>query len=245
MRGNLLLSVCGSLPLVGATSSVPSGDRAQAEVCAKHQAGEGVARWYPLPSPLPNPPHQGEGTRGTGSRAKPAFTLLEVILALVILGAALAIFGEVMQLANQNAADARAETQAQLIASSLMDEILAGSIDDSPANRQPLDIDDDVRWVYSVSTGTATVEGVYPLVVEVEQDVEAKFNPVKYRLVRWMSTIPEGDEANEEADADSQQQQSQQQSQNQGSGTQQQGGSGTAGGAGRAGGAGSAGGSQR
>ena len=163
-----------------------------------------------------------------------AFTLLEVILALVILGAALAIFGEVMQLANQNAADARAETQAQLIASSLMDEILAGSIDDSPANRQPLEVDDDVRWVYSVSTGTATVEGVYPLVVEVEQDVEAKFNPVKYRLVRWMSTTPEGSEASEESDANSQQQS--QQSQNRSSGAQQ--------GAGGASGGGAAGGSQ-
>jgi prepilin-type N-terminal cleavage/methylation domain-containing protein len=172
-----------------------------------------------------------------------AFTLLEVILSLVILGAALAIFGEVMQLANQNAADARAETQAQLLASSLMDEILAGSIDDSPANRQPLEVDDEVRWIYSVSTGTATVEGVYPLVVEVEQDVEAKFNPVKYRLVRWLSTTPEGSEAEEEADADSQQRS--QQSQNQSSGQQQQGGAGTAGGAGQAGGAGSAGGSQR
>jgi type II secretory pathway pseudopilin PulG len=170
--------------------------------------------------------------------------LLEVILSLVILGAALAIFGEVMQLANQNAADARAETQAQLLASSLMDEILAGSIDDSPANRQPLEVDDEVRWIYSVSTGTATVEGVYPLVVEVEQDVEAKFNPVKYRLVRWLSTTPEGSEAQEEADADSQQRS--QQSQNQSSGgEQQQGGAGTAGGAGQAGGAGSAGGSQR
>ena len=163
-----------------------------------------------------------------------AFTLLEVILALVILGAALAIFGEVMQLANQNAADARAETQAQLIASSLMDEILAGSIDDSPANRQPLEIDDDVRWVYSVSTGTTTVEGVYPLVVEVEQDVEAEFNPVKYRLVRWMATTPEGSEASEESDANSQQQS--QQSQNQSSGAQQ--------GAGGASGGGAAGGSQ-
>ena len=54
-----------------------------------------------------------------------AFTLLEVILALVILGGALAIFGEVVQLANRSAVDARAETQAQLLASSLMDEIMA------------------------------------------------------------------------------------------------------------------------
>jgi prepilin-type N-terminal cleavage/methylation domain-containing protein len=159
---------------------------------------------------------------------KPAFTLLEVILSLVILGAALAIFGEVMQLANQNAADARAETQAQLLATSLMDEILAGSIDDSPANRQPLDVDDDVKWIYSVSTGTATVDGVYPLVVEVEQDVEAKFNPVKFRLVRWLSSTPEGSEADEEADADAQQQSQQRQGQSSGA---QQGGGASGGGA--------------
>jgi prepilin-type N-terminal cleavage/methylation domain-containing protein len=163
---------------------------------------------------------------------RPAFTLLEVILALVILGAALAIFGEVMQLANQNAVSARAETQAQLLATSLLDEILAGSIDDSPANRQPLEVDDDVKWVYSVSTGTATIDGVYPLVVEVEQDVEAKFNPVKFRLVRWLSSTPEGSEADEEADA----QQQSQQGQGQSSGAQQ--------GGGASGGAGSAGGSQ-
>jgi prepilin-type N-terminal cleavage/methylation domain-containing protein len=162
----------------------------------------------------------------------PAFTLLEVILSLVILGAALAIFGEVMQLANQNAADARSETQAQLLATSLMDEILAGSIDDSPANRQPLEVDNDVKWVYSLSTGTATVDGVYPLVVEVEQEVEAKFNPVKFRLVRWLSSTPEGSEADEEADA----QQQSQQGQGQSSGAQQ--------GGGASGGAGSAGGSQ-
>src|SRR5690606_31678516 len=132
--------------------------------------------------------HRRHATSRRFRTPHPAFTLLEVILALVILGAALAIFGEVMQLANQNAADSRAETQAQLLATSLMDEILAGSIDDSPANRQPLEVDDDVKWVYSISTGTATVDGVYPLVIEVEQDVEAKFNAVKFRLVRWLSS---------------------------------------------------------
>lgn len=133
-----------------------------------------------------------------------AFTLLEVILALVILGAALAIFGEVMQLATRNALDARAETQAQLLASSLMDEILAGSIDDSSASRQPLEVTDNVRWVYSVSTGTATVEGVYPLVVLVEQDIEARLNPVKFRLVRWLPTVAETSENEEEEASDSQ-----------------------------------------
>ena len=64
------------------------------------------------------------------SRRRAAFTLLEVILALVILSAALAIIFEVMQLANQNAADDRIEKQHQFLATSVMDEILARSIDE-------------------------------------------------------------------------------------------------------------------
>jgi prepilin-type N-terminal cleavage/methylation domain-containing protein len=134
-----------------------------------------------------------------------AFTLLEVILALVILGGALAIFGEVMQLANRSAVDARAETQAQLLASSLMDEIMAGVLDESPATRQPLDVSDSTPWVYSIETPTTDAEGVYPLEVVVEQDLEPQFNPVKYRLIRWLPVAAETSENAEEADASSQQ----------------------------------------
>jgi prepilin-type N-terminal cleavage/methylation domain-containing protein len=136
------------------------------------------------------------------SRVSRAFTLIEVILALVVLGGALAILGEVMQLANSSAVDARAETQAQLLASSVMDEIMAGVQDDSPVTRQPLDSDDATRWLYSVETGTCDVTGVYPLVVTVEQDLEPRFNPVKFRLVRWMPTVAETSENEEEAAAD-------------------------------------------
>ena len=136
------------------------------------------------------------------SRVSRAFTLIEVILALVILGRALAIFGEVMQLANSNAVDARAETQAQLLASSVMDEILAGVQDDSPVSRQQLSVTGETGWLYSVETGTSDIEGVYPLIVTVEQDLEAKFNPVKFRLVRWAPTVAETSENDEEAAAE-------------------------------------------
>jgi prepilin-type N-terminal cleavage/methylation domain-containing protein len=138
------------------------------------------------------------------SRDSRAFTLLEVILALVILGGALAVFGEVMQLANRSGADARAETQAQLLASTLMDEIIAGVRDDSSATRQPLDVADSTSWVYSVNAGTSDVQGVYPLEVIVEQDLEPQFNPVKYRLVRWLPTVAETSEMMEEAGAQQQ-----------------------------------------
>jgi general secretion pathway protein I len=136
------------------------------------------------------------------ARDSRAFTLIEVILALVVLGGALAILGEVMQLANSSAVDARAETQAQLLASSVMDEIMAGLQDDSPVTRQPLDTDDATGWLYSVETGTCEVEGVFPLVVSVEQDLEPRFNPVKFQLVRWMPTVAETSENDEEAAAD-------------------------------------------
>jgi prepilin-type N-terminal cleavage/methylation domain-containing protein len=133
-------------------------------------------------------------------RAKPqaAFTLLEVILALVILGGAMAIYGEVMQLANRNAVDARAETQAQLLAESVMDQILAGAIDASQVRRQPLEVTDSTPWLYSIAIGTTDHEGVTPVEVIVEQDLEAKLSPVKFRLMRWLSDIAETDENAEE-----------------------------------------------
>jgi prepilin-type N-terminal cleavage/methylation domain-containing protein len=141
--------------------------------------------------PAPSP-------RRGGARRKPAFTLLEVILALVVLAAALAMLGEVMQLANRNAADSRAETQAQRLAASVMDQIMAGAIEASPTSRQPLEVDDTTPWLYTVAIGTSDLEGIQPVEVLVEQDLEPRLNPVSYRLLRWLPTyaeLPESMEA--------------------------------------------------
>lgn len=119
--------------------------------------------------------------------ATPAgFTLLEIILALVILAAALATFGEIMQLANRNAVNARAETQAQILANSVMDELLAGAVEVVQTSRQPLPGADAIPWLYSVTVGTSDLAGVQPVEVTVEQDLEPQFNPVKFRLLRWL-----------------------------------------------------------
>ena len=130
-----------------------------------------------------------------------AFTLLEVIIALAILGGALAIFGEVMQIANRNALDSRAETQAQILAESVMDEILAGVTDASNVSREPIETDDATTWLYTVTIGTTDVEGVAPIEVLVEQDLEQRLNPVKFRLIRWLPSVAEADENTEEAAA--------------------------------------------
>jgi general secretion pathway protein I len=125
------------------------------------------------------------------TRRRGGFTLLEVILALVILGAALAMLGEVMQLASRHAIEARAETQAQSLATSLMDQLQAGAIELESASRQTLEVDDTTPWVYSVTIADTAFAGVQRVEVVVEQDLEARLTPVKFRLVRWFPTVLE------------------------------------------------------
>ena len=127
-----------------------------------------------------------------------AFTLLEVILALAILAGAVAVLGEVMSIAGRSAADAQAESQAQLLASSVMDEMLTGRIDLDSQTRQPLETESAIPWVYSVALGDTTLDGLMSVEVLVEQDVEKQFRPVKYRLIRWYATESDTDEEQDE-----------------------------------------------
>lgn len=155
----------------------------------------------------------GEGGMGNGERTRrqdrrrrlpnspvptphsTGFTLLEVILALVILAAALAMLGEVMQLANRQAVDARAETYAQSLAASVMDQVTSGAIDATAVSRQQLEVDDATPWVYSIVIGTSDIVGIMPVEVTVEQDIEARLTPVKFRLFRWLPSQVERPES--------------------------------------------------
>lgn len=135
-----------------------------------------------------------------------AFTLLEVILALAILAGSIAVLGEVMSIASRSAAEAQAEAQAQMLASSVMDEMLAGVTELTNLARQPLPSDAAIPWVCTVILGDTDLVGLMSVEVVVEQDVEEQFHPVKYRLLRWLSTESEsltGGEADEESSASS------------------------------------------
>jgi prepilin-type N-terminal cleavage/methylation domain-containing protein len=134
----------------------------------------------------PRGAHHPSPSRGGERRNQEGFTLLEVILALVILGASLAMLGEVMRLANRNAEESRLEARAQILAASIMDQVIAGVIDADSASRQELEVDDITPWVYSITVGTSAIDGILPVEVIVEQDIEANQGPVKYRLFRWL-----------------------------------------------------------
>jgi prepilin-type N-terminal cleavage/methylation domain-containing protein len=130
------------------------------------------------------------------AEAKPrGFTLLEVILALVILGAALAMLSNIIQLAGRHAVDSRTETLAQSLAESVMDQVIAGAVEMTSVSRQQLEVDDATPWVYSINVGTSALTTIAPVEVVVEQDIDANQDPVKYHLVRWLPStleLPEG-----------------------------------------------------
>ena len=117
-----------------------------------------------------------------------AFTLLEVILALAILGGSVAVLGEIMRASGRHATDIQAESRAQLLARSQMDEMMAGFAPFAEKSRQPLEVEGPTRWLCSVSIGTTTRRGLVVIEVLVEQDLEPQFNPVKYKLVSWISS---------------------------------------------------------
>ncbi len=129
---------------------------------------------------------------------KRAFTLLEVVLSLAILAGAVAVLGEIMSIAGRSAADAQAETRAQLLACSLMDEMVTGVLEPTEQTQVALDVDDIAPWVYSVSFGATDIEGLMAVELVVEQDLEKKFNPVRYRLVRWLPSVTEASEEDEQ-----------------------------------------------
>lgn len=122
----------------------------------------------------------------------PGFTLLEVILALGILAAALAVIGEVTRLSHGNAERAAMEGDALLIAESVMSQLTAGLIDptnitgmswqepQTTASPQP------PTWQYSLSIEQTELEDLLAARVSVQQIVDADDKPISVQLVRWI-----------------------------------------------------------
>jgi hypothetical protein len=79
-----------------------------------------------------------------------------------------------------------------------MDEMVTGVLDPTEQTQVALVVDDSVPWVYSVTFGTTTIEGLMSVELLVEQDLPKQFNPVRYRLVRWLPSVTEAAEEDEE-----------------------------------------------
>lgn len=117
-------------------------------------------------------------------RRRAAFSLLEVLLATVILLGAVAVLGELARLGRINALAARDQTQAQLLCESKLSEILAGAETAEPHADQPLL--EAPGWMFRVDREPLEQEGLFSLRVSVAQDLPEAKRPVRFTLVRWI-----------------------------------------------------------
>lgn len=114
------------------------------------------------------------------------FTLLEIILALAILAGSLVALGEVMRLGDQTATLTEGETQAQILAASVIEELVSGARQLSTVNRAALVENSDPPWVYSIDVQNTDFSELVAVRVTVEQELDERLQPARFELVRWM-----------------------------------------------------------
>ena len=115
-------------------------------------------------------------------------SLLEVVLALAILGIAVGILAQSMQLSSDNATRSQMQAQAQLMCESKMSEVVAGAIQIQPQDWMPISgIVGTGQWYYSIQTMAAAQPNMIGVVVSVTDNIS---NPTSssnnYQLVRWV-----------------------------------------------------------
>jgi general secretion pathway protein I len=120
------------------------------------------------------------------SNRQRGFTLLEIVLSLAILAGALAALGEVLRLADQNAQMSRDETQAQILAASVMDELASGARSIASVNNVPFDYNTEPPWLYSIDLEQTDHDELILVRVRVAQQLDARKQPARFEIVRWM-----------------------------------------------------------
>ncbi len=114
------------------------------------------------------------------------FTLLEVILALAILGVSIAVIGQSFRLAYRSALEARELTKAQLLAVTKMAEVSAGITPADSVENVPFEDSED--WLYSINAEPLDdPEGLVVVTVLVTPAKPNSQTPIRFELTRWMS----------------------------------------------------------
>lgn len=132
-------------------------------------------------------------------RRRRAMSLLEIILALAILGGAMTVLGEIVRLGIDSAQIARDLTHAELLAESKLAELTAGVEVPTPVQGAALGttaVAGEPDWLYSVELTPVDEEGLVALRVTVAQDMPPEKRPVTFSLVRWI--VDPGVELSEE-----------------------------------------------
>jgi type II secretion system protein I len=116
--------------------------------------------------------------------ARGGLTLLEVILALAILGMALVVMGELLRIGARSAEAARDLTMAQIMCDSTLAEVTAGIIPAESIGPTPIEMDPE--WLYSISVEPTGQTGLIAVRVTVDKATASLLRPVSFSIVRWM-----------------------------------------------------------
>jgi general secretion pathway protein I len=111
-------------------------------------------------------------------------SLLEVILAIAILGGCMAVIGELIRLGARQAEEARELTVAQLLCESTLEEIAAGVIAPEPVGDVPFEL--DPRWSYSIEVSSLDTPELLQVTVMAQQVDGSRQIPLSYTLTRWI-----------------------------------------------------------
>ncbi len=120
-----------------------------------------------------------------GSRK--AISLLEVILALAILGGSMAVLGEIVRSGSRCASEAKALVYAQLHCDSIMAEITSGLRYPDPISGAQLElVDFEYNWLYTIEVQPTDRDGLLAVRVTVMENKAALDAPIQFSIVRWM-----------------------------------------------------------
>lgn len=129
-------------------------------------------------------------------QAHSGLSLLEVLLAIAILGGAMIVITQLLNLGYRSAVEARMRTEAALLCDTKMAELAAGVLPLSGTSGEA--IEENPNWNYSVSIENASQVGLLAVTVTVSQNNVANQTPMSLSIVRLMPD-PEYDPAATEA----------------------------------------------
>lgn len=119
---------------------------------------------------------------------RPGISLLEVVLAIAILGGSLAALSSVVMTGADAAIDARNRSLAQLLCEGQMAQILLSNVQPVPVQDQPIaSPDPSTAFTVSVESERAPLNGLLAIRVTVSgQGADGSGQPARVSLIRWM-----------------------------------------------------------
>ena len=149
-------------------------------------------------------------------RKRCGLTILEILLAIAILGGALAVLGEISRNGIRSASETESMVQAELLCESILAKVQLGIIKQETVTDVPVTestnstvLSDTVVdtnaviagntsvaiWYYSVEINNVADEyDLLEIAVTVRQDESLRSFPVACRMVRWLAIEPEEEE---------------------------------------------------